>query len=167
MKIIRPATPEDAAPIAAIYNHYVENTIVTFEEEAVSDSDMRRRIINGLSSGLWLVAEIDGAVLGYAYAAPWSTRSGYRSSVETTVYVAQDHLREGYGVELYGRLIDQLKSRDTHCAIGVIALPNPGSVALHEKIGFEKVGELEQIGSKFGQWVNVGYWQLMLGSAGG
>ncbi len=160
--MIRSATPEDAAQLAAIYNHYVENTVISFEKEAVSDSEMRTRIAHGLSYCPWLVAEIDGGLLGYAYASPWSARTGYRMSVETTLYVAQDHRREGLGIELYKLLIDQVRSQDLHCALGVIALPNPGSVALHERLGFRKVGELQEVGWKLGRWVNVGYWQLLL-----
>ena len=160
--MIRSATPEDAAQIASIYNYYVENTVITLEEEAVSDSEMRTRIACGLSFFPWLVVETDGAVLGYAYGSPWSARTGYRKSVETTIYVAQEHHREGLGIELYSMLIDQLKSQELHCALGVIGLPNPGSVVLHEKLGFRKVGELQEVGWKFGQWVDVGHWQLLL-----
>ena len=160
--MIRSATLEDAAQVAVIYNHYVENTVISFETEVISDSEMRTRIAHGLSFCPWLVAEIDGALLGYAYASPWSTRTGYKMSVETTLYVAQDHRREGIGIELHKMLIDQLKPQDFHCALGVIALPNPGSVALHEKLGYRKVGELQEVGWKLGQWVNVGYWQLLL-----
>lgn len=161
-EMIRPATPDDAGRIAAIYNYYVENSIITFEMEAVSDAGMLTRIARGSPICPWLVAEIDGALLGYTYASPWSARSGYRMSVETTVYVAQDHRREGLGMQLYAALVEQLKFRDLHCAIGVIALPNPASVSLHEKLGFRKVGELKEVGWKLGRWVNVGYWQLLL-----
>jgi len=165
LKMIRSATPEDAARIVSIHNHYVENTIVTFEEAAVSDSEMRTRITQRPASCPWLVAEIDKAILGYAYAAPWSGRIGYKTSVETTVYVAKDHLKAGIGIELYRSLIDQLKSEEFHCAVGVIALPNPGSVLLHEKLGFRQVGELQEIGRKLGRWVDVGFWQLFLQDA--
>ncbi len=161
-KMIRSATPDDAARIAAIYNHYVANTVISFEEEAVSESEMKARIARGLAAGPWLVAEVDGAVVGYAYAAPWSARTGYRNSVETTVYVALSHAGKGLGSELYRALIERLKSQGFHCALAVIALPNPGSVALHEKLGFRKVGELMEVGFKLGRWVNVGYWQLLL-----
>jgi phosphinothricin acetyltransferase len=82
--------------------------------------------------------------------------------VETTVYVAPDHRRQGHGIKLYTALIEHLHDRDLHCAIGLIALPNTESVALHEKLGFRKAGELSEVGWKFGKWVNVGYWQLQL-----
>ncbi len=160
--MIRSATIEDAARIAAIYNHYVESTVTTFEEEVVSDADMTARIAIGTSSCAWLVSEIEGEILGYAYASPWNARSAYRNSVETTVYVAQDHCRMGIGMGVYSSLIDSLRSQSFHCALGVIALPNPGSIALHEKLGFRKVGELEELGWKLQRWVNVGFWQLLL-----
>lgn len=160
--MIRSATTDDAAAIAAIYNHYVDNTIITFEEEAVSDSVMKDRIARGLSSAPWLVAEAAGAILGYAYAAPWSARSGYKLTAETTVYVGRDHLRAGHGSALYAALIEQLRSRGLHAAIGIIALPNPASVALHERLGYQKVAQLREIGRKFDRWIEVGCWQLLL-----
>ena len=160
--MIRLATCDDAAQIAAIYNHYVTGTVITFEEESVSESEMMKRISQGPSYCPWLAAEIDGAVVGYAYAAPWNVRAGYRKSVETTVYVAPDHRREGLGIELYRSLISSLRPRGLHCALGVIALPNPASVALHETLGFQKVGELREVGWKLEQWVNIGFWQLFL-----
>jgi phosphinothricin acetyltransferase len=161
-EMIRSATIEDAARIAAIYNYYVESTVITFEEDVISDADMTARIAGGTPSRPLLVSEIDGAILGYAYASPWNPRSAYRNSVETTVYVAHDHCKEGIGTGLYGALIDHLRSQSLHCALGVIALPNPGSVALHEKLGFRKVGELEELGWKLERWVSVGFWQLLL-----
>jgi L-amino acid N-acyltransferase YncA len=160
--MIRSATIEDAARIAAIYNHYVEGTVITFEEAVVSDAKMTGRMAEATSSCPWLVSEANGAIVGYAYASPWNPRSAYRNSVETTVYVAPDHLREGIGVRLYSSLIEHLKSHGFHCALGVIALPNRGSVALHEKLGFQKVGELKELGWKLERWVNVGFWQLLL-----
>ena len=160
--MIRQATAEDGAQIAAIYNYYVDNTFVTFETEPVSDSEMQSRITDGLSSYPWLVAKENGTVLGYAFATEWKSRSAYRLTAETTIYLDQDHLGQGVGLALYRQLIDTLRDRGLHCALGGIALPNPASVALHEKLGFRKVGELEQVGWKLEQWVNVGYWELML-----
>jgi L-amino acid N-acyltransferase YncA len=163
--MIRSVIPDDAGQIAAIYNRYVENTVVSFEEQAVSASQMKVRVARGLSPGPWLVAESDGEILGFAYASPWNPRHAYRLTVETTIYVAPEHVRHGVGAALYGALIDRLRARALHCANGVIALPNPPSVALHEKLGYVKIGELCEVGRKFGRWVNVGYWQLLLQQA--
>ena len=160
--MIRPATPDDAPRLAEIYNHYVENTTVTFEETAISATQMRQRMTRDGDRTPWLVAEWESSLVAYAYATSWSRRSGYRTSVETTVYVADGYLQKGYGAKLYRILLDELRRLELHCAIGVIALPNPGSVALHERLGFRKIGEFEEIGTKFGRWVNVGYWQLLL-----
>jgi phosphinothricin acetyltransferase len=164
---VRPAEPADAGALAAIYNPYVAETVVTFEEVPVAAAEMARRVENVRASGLpWLVAENDGRVVGYAYATPWRPRSGYRFSVEVTVYVAPDMGGRGIGSRLYGELLPRLAERGAHAVIGGIALPNAASVALHERFGMRKVAHFEQVGFKLGRWVDVGYWQLLLGPAG-
>lgn len=160
--MIRPATSADAAAIAAIYNHYVATTSITFEEAAVTHAEMASRIDTVSAQLPWYVCERDGAVIGYAYATPWRVRSAYRFSVETTVYVAPGHAREGIGAQLYGAVIDALRVKQIKVVIGGIAQPNPASVALHEKLGFEKVAHFKNVGRKFEQWVDVGYWELQL-----
>ena len=160
--VIRAASPRDAQRICNIYNHYVAETAITFEEQPVSSASMAQRISEGSASHPWLVLGRDGAIRGYAYAAPWHRRSAYRFSAETTVYVAREHQREGIGIALYRALIGRLKLAGFHCAIGTIALPNPASVALHERLGFVRAGTIEEVGCKFGRWVDVGYWKLLL-----
>lgn len=162
MSKIRSSIPDDAGQIAAIYNHYVANTIATFEEDPVSVAQMRDRIESGSARYPWLVATRGQATVGYAYAGQWKSRSAYRNSVETTVYVAPTALRQGVGSELYSALLGELRHRRFHCALGLIALPNPASVALHENLGFSRVAELEEVGWKMGRWVDVGIWQLIL-----
>ena len=160
---IRAATADDAAPIAAIYNHFVQRTIVTFEEEPVSAAELARRMETVWSAALpWIVATRDDTVLGYAYASKWKERYGYRFSVEISVYLAPDAGGHGIGSMLYAELFAQLTSRGVHAAIGGIALPNDASIALHEKFGMRKVAHFEQTGFKFGQWVDVGYWERIL-----
>ena len=125
--------------------------------------EMRRRMDDVFASSLpWLAAEMDGRVVGYAYATKWKARSAYRYSVETTVYLEDGLAKRGVGTELYAELFRLLKERGLHAVIGGIALPNDASVALHEKFGMRKVAHFEQVGFKFGQWVDVGYWQLTL-----
>jgi phosphinothricin acetyltransferase len=159
----RHAAPDDAAGIAEIYNYYVANTVVTFEEAAVSPDEMRRRMDDVSAASLpWLVAELDGRIVGYAYATKWKARSAYRYSVETTVYLADGLARKGVGSQLYTELFRLLRDRGLHVAIGGIALPNPASVALHEKFDMRKVAHFEQVGFKIGRWVDVGYWQVFL-----
>ena len=160
--MMRIATTADAAAIADIYNHYVRETVVTFEETPVSTDEMARRIADVGTRYPWLIYEYDGAVVGWAYATEWKTRSAYRFSVETTVYLADSHRGRGTGTALYEALIAELKARKLHTAVGVIALPNSASVALHEKLGFAKIGHVAEVGRKFDRWVDVGYWQLIL-----
>lgn len=159
---VRACNPADAAAICDIYNYYVRETIVTFEETPVAAPEMAQRIRDVTTRFPWYVAEEEGAVLGYAYAARWKARSAYRFSVETTVYVAPDHVRRGLGAALYRPLIAELRRLGVHAAVGGIALPNPASIALHEKLGFRKIGQFIEIGRKLDRWVDVGYWQLIL-----
>ena len=160
--MIRAATAADAAAIAAIYNHYIENTVVTFEETPLAPADIAQRIATVTTDYPWVVLERDARILGYAYATRFHSRSAYRFTVETTVYVANDARRGRIGTELYDALFERLRSQQLHRALGVIALPNEASVGLHEKLGFRKVGEFEEVGWKFERWINVGYWQRAL-----
>ena len=157
---IRPALVADAERICEIYNHYVTNTIVTFEEEPVTASEMRERIAAVIERLLWLVLECDGVIAGYAYAAPWKARSGYRFTVESSIYLAPVQIGRGFGSALYRALLKALRALDVHCVIGGAALPNPASIALHEKLGFRQVAHFRQVGRKFGRWIDVAYWQL-------
>ena len=161
--MIRTATVQDAPTIAAIYNHYVLNTIVTFEEQAVPADEMASRIAATMEAKLpWLVLEEAGKVQGYSYASKWKSRSAYRFSVETTVYLDVDATGRGLGKSLYSALIEALRPTPMHALIGGIALPNPSSVALHEKLGFVKIGQFREVGWKLAQWIDVGYWELIL-----
>jgi L-amino acid N-acyltransferase YncA len=160
---VRPITPDDAAAIARIYNYYVTDTIVTFEEEPVAEQEIGDRINEVLASGLpWLVAEQGQDILGYAYASKWKGRRGYRFAVEVTVYLDHERVGRGAGSLLYAELLKQLKAAGIRTAIGGIALPNDASVRVHEKFGFEKVAHFKDNGIKFDRWIDVGYWQLLL-----
>lgn len=161
--MIRAAHSQDARAIADIYNFYVQNTLVTFEEQAVSESDMIERINEVQAANLpWLLMEIDACVVGYAYASKWKGRCAYRFSVESTVYLDGAFAKRGIGSQLYEALLAELRKRSMHAVMGGIALPNAASIALHEKFGFEKVGHFKEAGFKQDRWVDVGYWQLML-----
>jgi phosphinothricin acetyltransferase len=160
---VRPATAADAAAIADIYDYYVANTVVTFEEAPVPATDMAARIAEVQGIGLpWLVGELQGEVLGYCYATRWKARSAYRHSVETTIYLKNGAAGRGMGRVLYSAMLLILRAGGIHAVIGGIALPNPASVALHEKLGFEQVARFRQVGLKHGSWVDVAYWQLIL-----
>ncbi len=159
--MIRPVKRQDIQAIVDIYNHYVENTAITFEEKSINANDMLARIEIVTQGNLpWLVIEQGNNILGYAYATPWKARSAYRYSVETTVYLAPKEQGKGLGTELYQALLTELKLKSIHTAIGGITLPNPASIALHEKLGMTKVAHFHQVGYKFNQWLDTGYWQL-------
>lgn len=160
--MIRDAERSDAEAIARIYNHYIEKTVITFEEVSISVEDMCSRIVETTQSLAWYVFEIEGRVVGYAYASKWKGRCAYRYSVESTVYLDPDVVGKGVGSKLYSRLLDALKEKSYHAVIAGIAIPNEGSVALHEKFGFIKVAHFKETGWKFDRWIDVGYWQLLL-----
>lgn len=160
---LRPATPADGARLAEIYNPCVLHTAISFEETAVDGDEMARRLAKLTAAGLpWLVAERDGRVAGYAYAAPWRERAAYRFTVECTVYVAPEGQRRGAGRALYGALFERLVQGPWHSVLAVIALPNDASVALHEGFGLRKVAHFAEVGWKFGRWHDVGHWQRLL-----
>jgi phosphinothricin acetyltransferase len=108
------------------------------------------------------VYEKEGEVVGYAYAGEWKSRCSYRYSVESSVYLKHGLSGEGIGSKLYTELFKLLETTDVHAIIGGIALPNEASVALHEKFGFEKIAHFKEVGYKFEQWVDVGYWEKIL-----
>ena len=160
---IRNAEAGDAAAITTIYNHFIVNTAVSFEEVAVPESEMVKRITEVQAGGLpFLVAIADGVVVGYAYATKWRARHAYRYSVESTVYLAPGHGGKGHGSTLYRALLERLRLAGCHLVIGGITQPNEASVALHEKLGFQKVAHFSEVGFKFGRWIDVGYWELKL-----
>lgn len=156
----------DAPRICEIYNHYVLETVVSFEEIPVTETDMAGRIERVTAHHPWLVWEEDGQIVGYAYAGPWNARAAYLHTAESTIYLAPDFTGRGIGSELYAALVTELRRRQFHCVIGAIALPNPASVALHEKLGFSKIGAVREMGFKHDRWIDVGYWQLIFQSYG-
>jgi phosphinothricin acetyltransferase len=157
--MIRNVELRDAEAICNIYNYYVENTAVTFEEVPVTSDEMRTRIKKVLQTNNWIVYEIEGKVVGYAYATEWRTRSAYRFSVECTVYLDKNYRSKNIGTQLYIDLIELLKKKGRHTIIAVITLPNNKSIAVHEKLGFRKVAHFEEVGYKFDKWIDVGFWQ--------
>ncbi|MEW5250216.1 GNAT family N-acetyltransferase [Microbulbifer sp. 2201CG32-9] len=160
-EVIRDATSSDSGMIAEIYNDYILNTAITFEEKRVSPAEINNRLGRVQGSGLpWIVATENSAVLGYAYAVKWKDRSAYRFAAEMTVYLAADALGKGIGTSLYKELLTRLRDKDIQTAIGGVTLPNTASIALHEKLGMKKVAHFEKVGFKFNRWHDVGYWQL-------
>lgn len=160
--MIRQVTPQDAPTLACIYNHYVLHTHITFEEEAIPDAEMVKRIAELSGEFPWLVYEKAHTIIGFAYASPWKSRCAYKQSVETTVYLEPSLLGKGVGTELYQALLDKLPPLGLHTAIGGIALPNDASIHLHEKLGFQKIGQFIEVGFKFNSYIDVGYWEKLL-----
>ena len=161
--MIRPASSADVEAIARIYNYYILNTVITFEEQAISPQTIAERIHEISAESLpWLVVESSSKILGFAYASMWKDRSAYRYSVESTVYIDPAAVGVGFGSQLYESLLANLRQQKMHGLIGGIALPNQASIRLHEKFGFRKVAHFKEVGYKFGQWIDVGYWQLIL-----
>ena len=154
----------DAQSIAAIYNEYIAKTVISFEEEAITTDEMGQRIDKIRSDKLpWIVAEsAEGELLGYAYASLWRERSAYRFSAEVSVYLSAEAQGRGVGSRLYHQLFKELEKTTMHMVMSVIALPNEASIALHEKLGMEKVAHFKEVGYKFGNWIDVGYWQRVL-----
>jgi len=161
--VIRHADPErDAAACASIYAPAVTAGVASLEERAPEPHEIADRIRIITRDFPWLVAEIDGAVAGYAYAGRHRDRASYRWSTDVTVYVSADHHRRGVGRALYAALLDLLRRQGFHVACAGITLPNDASVGLHEAMGFVAVGVYRDIAYKHGAWRSVGWWQLAL-----
>jgi phosphinothricin acetyltransferase len=164
---IRAADPQrDAAACAAIYAPYVEGGPISFEERPPDAAELAARIERTSLTHPWLVAERGGGVVGYAYACPHRQRTAYRWSVDVSVYVAAGQVGAGIGRALYTELVARLRAQGFRMALAGITLPNPASVALHESLGFARVGTMREIGWKAGAWRDVGWWQLELAPAG-
>jgi L-amino acid N-acyltransferase YncA len=158
--MIRTVTPQDITALCAIYNHYILETVISFEEVPVTAPELAARIAKTGQAGLpWLVAEESGVLVGYAYACPWKERSAYRYCAEVSVYLAPTHTGRAWGTRLYGALFAELGKVPLRMVIAGIALPNPASVALHEKFRMKQVSLFHEVGYKFGRWIDVGYWQ--------
>ena len=165
---VRPVENADVAAICDIYNHYIENTTITFEEVPLAPREIAARIEACTAASYpWLVCLDEGAVVGYAYGGKWKERAAYRHTAEVTVYLRAGHAGRGRGRALYASLLPALFERGWHVVLGCIALPNEASVALHERCGFRKVAHFNEVGRKFDRWIDVGYWQLVDPSRGG
>ncbi len=159
---IRLANESDALKMLSIYAPVVRDTPSSFEVEPPSEAEFRSRIRATTERVPWLVCEISGELLGYAYAGSHRTRAAYQWSVESSVYVGAGYRRKGVAKALYASLFKVLQLQGFYNAYAGISLPNPASVALHEAVGFEPVGIYRLVGYKLGKWHDVGWWQLSL-----
>jgi len=172
--MIRDAVPmRDAERLAQIYNHYVEHDTATFEMEPVGEAAMATRVATVQAEGLpWIVASDALGIVGYAYAGLFKERAAYRHTLEVTVYLDRGETGRGLGTSLYRELLRRIRELPegghgpVHSLIAIIALPHEASVALHESLGFVHIGTVLEAGLKFDRWIDVGYWQLLLGHSG-
>lgn len=162
--VVRAARAADAAACAAIYAPYVRDTTITFEEQPPDTAEMASRIAQALATHGWLVAEVEGRVLGYAYATRFGQRAAFRWSAETSIYLAPEARGAGLGRLLYAALLDRLAARGYRIAVAAITQPNEASMALHRAFGYEQVALLPTIGFKDGAWRDVAWLQRPLGA---
>lgn len=163
MHTVRDAEPRDAAACAAIYAPYVTGSAISFETAAPDAAAVATRIAAAQRRHAWLVAEVDGAVAGYASATPFRERPAYAWACETTVYLREGVRRTGAGRALMTALLTQLEALGYRRALAVIAVPNAASTGLHEALGFREVARLERVGWKLGAWRDVAWYQKDLG----
>ena len=159
--MIREAKSKDAKAIASIYNHYILNSSISFEEKPINENIIIERI-NYSGKNKWWIYETADEVLGYAYSTYWKSRSAYRYTVESSIYLKPNNFRNGIGTALYTKLLESLKKEGFRRVLAGISLPNESSVLFHENFGFKKVGQLEAVGYKFKKWIDIGYWELKI-----
>jgi phosphinothricin acetyltransferase len=162
--VLRLASLRDDSALAAIYAPVVASTAISFELVAPGAADMRARLAAQPATKPWIVAELDGAVGGYAYASDFRGRPAYRFGVEVTVYVAEAARRRGVGLALYRSLLGLLAAQGYRRAFAGIALPNDASIALHRAVGFTEAGVVHAAGFKFDRWHDVAFFECALGA---
>ncbi len=162
---IRPGRVDDVPRLTAIYNHYVVHTAVTFDIEPWTVADRAAWFEQFGASGCHrlVVAEGEAGVVGYACSHPFRPKRAYDTSVETSIYCAPEATGQGFGSLLYAALFKALAEEDVRTAVAGITLPNPASIALHERFGFEPVGVMHQIGRKLGDYWDVAWYEKRLG----
>lgn len=160
--MIRKVNATDAQAIAHIYNHYVLNTTISFETQAVTTAHMLHRITSISAQYPYLVCEHEGRVVGYCYAHLWKERVAYSQTLETTIYLHPDYCHRGIGKRLMQQLIEQCRAQGFHALIACITGGNEGSIALHQSLGFEQRSCFKEVGHKFGAWLDVVDLELIL-----
>jgi phosphinothricin acetyltransferase len=161
---IRDAEPGDAEGIAAIYNDAVERTTAIWNETRVDGANRRAWLADRQRAGYPVLVAVDGdgGVAGYASFGDWRAWDGYRHTVEHSVYVRADRRGDGIGEALMLALIERARTSGKHVMVAAIEAGNAGSIRLHEKLGFERVGHLKEVGAKFGGWLDLAFLQLTL-----
>ena len=157
--IIRPVQISDAETIRAIYQPYVTETAITFEVDVPTVQEFERRITNTLPKFPYLVAEVDGKVVGYAYASTYYARAAYDWTTELSIYVAKESRGQGIGSALYTALEEELQARGYLRFLACIAVPNEASISMHKKRGYVQVAHFPKVGYKFEQWHDIVWMQ--------
>lgn len=157
--MIRTLQPEDAAAVAVLYNHYVLHSTVSFEEEPLDAGRMRRRLEH---AAVRFVCEREGRIVGFGYTHEWKERAAYRHTQEVTVYVAPDSTGLGIGRRIVERLVAECRTTQCRALIACITADNFPSRRLFEAVGFRRVSHFEQVGRKFGRWLDVVDYELLL-----
>lgn len=160
MPHIRPIAAADIPAVLDIYAPVVLRTTTSFEIEVPTIADFTNRVAAIQHQAPWLVCEIDGQVTGYAYGSAHRSRAAYQCTRELTVYVHSDYRRRGVATALYTALIGLLKRQGYATALAGITLPNDASVRFHERMGFQLVGIYHRVGYKYGQFLDVGWWEM-------
>lgn len=158
---LRTATPADLPAMTAIYNDAVATTVATFDLEPRGEDHYAAAVASTRSGDHVVVAEVDGAVVGMAYAGTYRPRPAYDGTREVSVYLHPAARGGGIGRLLYDDLLARVDADGVHTCVAVIALPNAASEALHRAVGFEQVGLLREVGTKFGRRVDTAWWQRM------
>ncbi|WP_156009336.1 GNAT family N-acetyltransferase [Streptococcus ruminantium] len=159
---IRSVRPSDVEELVAIYAPYVEETVITFETQVPTATEFADRIEKILEKFPYLVAEEEGRILGYAYASTYYPRAAYDWTVELSIYISQKARGQGIGNLLYSHLEKELIARGFKNFLACISIPNPASLALHEKMGYKQVAHLKKVGYKFGNWHDIVWLQKSL-----
>jgi phosphinothricin acetyltransferase len=159
--LIRPARPGDLAALTDLYNHYIVSTPITFDLAPWTIEQRRPWFDAHADTGRHrlLVAEEDGAVVGYACTSPFRPKAAYDTTAETSVYCRADYTGRGIGTALYRALFDAVRGEDIHRFVAGVTLPNDASVALHTRAGFTQIGLLTEVGRKFGKYWNVAWFE--------
>lgn len=160
--MVRPFKIEDIQQLLDIYNYYVLNTVVTFDIEPLIFETFLEKITRINNDFPVIVFEKEKKILGYAYGSKWRAKPAYKYTVESTIYVKYGEHGKQIGTHLYTSLLDFFKQENYNTVLGGVTLPNDASVKLHEKFGFKKVAHFKEVGLKFEQWLDVGFWQLKI-----
>lgn len=160
--MIRKVSPRDAQAIADIYNEYVVRSVATFDTEPLRVEEMEARISGISASYPYLVYVDQEEVVGYCYAHTWKEKAAYKYTLETTVYVSPAYKGKGIGRRLMERLIKECRADGCHALIACITEGNEASCSLHEKLGFKKVSHFVKVGMKFGRWLDVVDYELII-----